>query len=175
MLVIRLQRMGKKKSPSYRLVLSEKTKDTQGRSLEILGRYNPVMTPKVLDLKEERIKHWISKGAQTSETVHNLLVESGIISADKRTSVSISKKRQGNIDKKKAEKQEAVKQAAEAEAAKKVEEVVAAEAPASEEEKTEEVAPEPTVEEKKEKVSANEEEKEDSEGTGRDLSVQEKE
>lgn len=138
--MIRLQRIGKKKSPSYRLVASEKIKDTQGRALEILGIYNPVANPKVIDLKVEKIKELIKNGAQASETVHNLLLSQGIVSGNKKKSVAISKKRQAKIDEKKAADEEAKKQAAEAakaaeEEAKAAEEAekAAAEAKATEE------------------------------------------
>ena len=103
MLMIRLQRIGKKKSPSYRLVVSEKTKDTQAGSPEILGIYNPVQDPKITELKADRIKHWISKGAQPSETVNNLLIKEGVIEGKKMKSVAITNKRQDKMDKKKVE------------------------------------------------------------------------
>lgn len=83
MLMIRLSRMGKKKQPTYRLVVSDKQKDTQNRALEILGQYNPRTNPKTIELKADRIKYWLSKGAQASPTVHNLLVDQKIIETDK--------------------------------------------------------------------------------------------
>lgn len=81
--MIRLSRMGKKKQPTYRLVVSDKQKDTQNRALEILGQYNPRTNPKTIELKADRIKYWLSKGAQASPTVHNLLVDQKIIETDK--------------------------------------------------------------------------------------------
>ena len=93
MLRIRLQRIGKKKQPTYRLIVSEKTKDTQAGSLEILGEYNPVRTEKVINLKEDRIKHWISVGAQPSNTVNNLLIKAGVIEGKAQKSVTITNKR----------------------------------------------------------------------------------
>jgi len=90
MLAIRLQRIGKKNMPTYRLVISEKARDTQGHSLEILGNYNPHKEDG-LTLEAERIKYWIGKGAQTSNTIHNLLVKAGVIgSGSKKKSVFIS-------------------------------------------------------------------------------------
>lgn len=100
MLTIRLQRLGKKKQPTYRLIVSEKTKDPQAGSLEILGHYNPTVEPKVKEFKADRIQYWISKGAQFSETAFNLLLEAGIVEGKKKKSVAISKKRQGKIDEK---------------------------------------------------------------------------
>ncbi|MBU2542046.1 30S ribosomal protein S16 [Patescibacteria group bacterium] len=146
MLVIRLQRLGKKKQPTYRLVVSEKTKDTQANSLEILGHYNPIFSGKTLELKEERIKYWLSKGAQASDTVHNLLVKAGVVSGDKKKVVFITKRRQIKIN----EKTEANKAVEED---KKVKAKEAAKAKAEEVAKTEETPVEEKVEEvKKEEV-----------------------
>jgi len=83
MLAIRLQRIGKKKQPSYRVVVSDKKKDLYGKQLEILGNYNPVSIPKTVSLNADRIKYWISQGAQASATVHNLLVKEKVIDAKK--------------------------------------------------------------------------------------------
>jgi small subunit ribosomal protein S16 len=103
MLTIRLQRIGKRKQPYYRLIISEKGRDTQAKSLEILGNYGPTEVPKVLSLNVDRIKYWLSVGAQTSNTIHNLFVREGIIKADKKKSVTITNKRKAKIDKKKTE------------------------------------------------------------------------
>ena len=81
MLVIRLSRIGKKKKPMYRLIISEKARDPYGRALEILGSYNPFT--KDLTVKNDRIKHWLSEGAQMSATVNNLLLEKKIIEGKK--------------------------------------------------------------------------------------------
>ena len=81
MLTIRLSRVGKKNKPLYRLVISEKTKDLYGDSLEILGSYNP--HSKELKINAEKTKYWISKGAGMSETVNNLLIEKKIIEGKK--------------------------------------------------------------------------------------------
>lgn len=81
MLKIRLQRVGKKNSPSYRVVLAEHTAPPQGKFQEILGFYNPRKKEK--SFKKERIEHWLSKGAQLSPTVHNLLVDEGVLKEPK--------------------------------------------------------------------------------------------
>ena len=73
MLVIRLARQGTNKKPFYRVVLLEKSAARNGRSLEILGTYNPVPNPAVIDLNGERIAYWVARGAQVSSTVDNLL------------------------------------------------------------------------------------------------------
>ena len=93
MLTIRLQRVGKAKHPSYRLIVSEKARDTQGIPLEFLGNYNPMNKEKKLEAKIDRVKHWLSVGAQTSDTVHNLLVNAKIIEAKKKSVTHLSKKR----------------------------------------------------------------------------------
>ena len=136
MLRIRLQRIGRKNNPVYRLVISERAKDTQGRSLEILGKYDPVSTDKKLILEEDRIKYWIGNGAQPSNTVYNLLVKAGVIEdKKKKKSVAIKKKRGAKLTDKKAKaeedkkaKAEAKKQAEEEAKAKAAEEAAAAKA-----------------------------------------------
>ncbi len=90
MLAIRLSRVGKKKYATFRVVVSEKTKDTVGNYLELLGNYNPHTNEAVL--KADRIKYWISKGAQPSGSVHNLLVEHKVIEGEKIKVASIKKK-----------------------------------------------------------------------------------
>lgn len=97
MLTIRLSRIGKKKKPFYRLIISEKTKDPWGTFLEQLGHLNP--HTKQTALKIDRIKYWISVGAQMSNTVNNLLVKEGIIEEKKKKSVFISKNRHAKIEK----------------------------------------------------------------------------
>ena len=89
--MIRLSRVGKKKQPSYRLIVSEKTKDPWGDALEILGFYNPRTEPATVNLKKERIQHWLSKGAQSSATVHNLLVNEKILTGPKVKASKINK------------------------------------------------------------------------------------
>ena len=81
MLKIRLQRIGKKNSPSFRVVLVEHTMRPQGKFLELLGSYNKIQKQK--SFNKERILYRISKGAQVSPTVHNLLVDEKIIDKPK--------------------------------------------------------------------------------------------
>lgn len=92
MLMIRLARRGKKNKPFYRVVVSEKARDLFGTALEILGHYNPMSTAKDIELNKERILYWISKGAQTSPTVANLLIENKIIEGKKIVKKSAKKK-----------------------------------------------------------------------------------
>lgn len=95
MLRIGLARIGRTKKPLYRLVVSEKTKDMYGDNLELLGNYDPHSKKAIF--KVERIKYWLSKGAQASTVVHNLLVKENIITAKKIRAVTISKKRQASM------------------------------------------------------------------------------
>ena len=82
MLVIRMQRVGRKNDPAFRVVLTEKRSKPKSGEQEILGSYHPKTKETIL--KNERISYWISKGAQVSATVHNLLL------AKKRTAEAIS-------------------------------------------------------------------------------------
>ena len=73
MLAIRLARVGAKKKPAYRVVVTEKSRARDSSSLEIVGHYDPTKDPIILSLKEDRIEYWISKGAQPSKTVSRLM------------------------------------------------------------------------------------------------------
>lgn len=112
MLVIRLTRIGKKNQPSYRVVLTEKTNPVRGKFIEILGSYNPRLKTKAL--KAERIKYWLSKGAQASDTVHNLLVSEKLLSTKKVKAWTPKKK---TVEARKAKEAEAAKAAEEAKTA----------------------------------------------------------
>jgi len=91
MLTIRLIKIGKRNSSSFRVILVEKSAAPKsGKFLEILGNYDS--RNKEINLEEERIKYWISKGAKTSETVHNLLVRKEIIK-DAKIKKNIRKKK----------------------------------------------------------------------------------
>lgn len=90
MLTIRLSRIGKKNKPLYRLIICEKSRDPWGKSLEILGSYNP--HSKELQAKGDRIKYWLSKGAEMSPTVNNLLIGKKIIEGKKVTASKPGKK-----------------------------------------------------------------------------------
>ncbi len=81
--MIRLAPRGKKNKPFYRIVVSEQTKDIFGDYLEAVGYYNPMGKEKEVHLNNERILHWISKGAQTSPTVHNILIDQKVITGEK--------------------------------------------------------------------------------------------
>jgi len=70
---LRLTRVGSKKNPVYRIVAADARSPRDGKFLEIVGRYNPQTDPSTIDFDEERIRHWLSKGAQPSNTVQRLL------------------------------------------------------------------------------------------------------
>ena len=73
MLMIRLARFGAKKKPTYRVVVIDKERARDGRAIEIVGHYNPVADPAKVDLKHDRISHWMKCGAKPSDTVARLL------------------------------------------------------------------------------------------------------
>jgi small subunit ribosomal protein S16 len=72
-LSIRLSRIGKKKQPFYRVVVIDKRRPRDGRFVEIVGTYNPLMNPPEVKLDAERVKHWLSFGAQPSDTVRSFI------------------------------------------------------------------------------------------------------
>ncbi|OGY53949.1 MAG: 30S ribosomal protein S16 [Candidatus Buchananbacteria bacterium RIFCSPLOWO2_01_FULL_45_31] len=132
MLKIRLARVGKKKSPAYRFVVSENARDLYGKQLEILGHYNPFS--KVCEVKKDRILYWISQGAQVSPTAHNLLVDQNVITKEKVKASKSGKKRELKLANPEAEEKPAASQPV-AEAAEKPAEApaaAAAETPAEE-------------------------------------------
>ncbi|OGG44533.1 30S ribosomal protein S16 [Candidatus Kaiserbacteria bacterium RIFCSPHIGHO2_01_FULL_48_10] len=82
MLTIRFQRTGRTNDPAFRIVVSEKTKHPKaGSPLQVVGSYNPKTKHTVIDA--DSVKHWLSKGAQASGTVNNLLINKGIIEGKK--------------------------------------------------------------------------------------------
>ena len=72
-LMIRLARFGARKQPYYRIVVIEKDRARNGRSIEVVGTYNPRTNPATVDLKRERIQYWTGNGAQMSEIVAKLV------------------------------------------------------------------------------------------------------
>lgn len=75
---IRLARYGAKKKPFYRIVATDSRSPRDGRFIEILGTYNPLNDPPAVAVKEDRILHWLDKGAQPSDTVKSLLRSKGV-------------------------------------------------------------------------------------------------
>lgn len=111
MVVLRLSRVGKKNHPTFRIIASDKQKDTVGSYLELLGSYDPHATPMRIELKYDRVKYWLSVGAQPSDTVHNLLVEKGLIDSTKRVIAKAAPKEEPAVETAKAEAPAAAEQA----------------------------------------------------------------
>jgi len=84
MVRIRLRRTGKTKQPSYRVVVADSSSPRDGKFIEIIGHYNPVQQPKVLLIKGDRARHWLSVGARPSDTVTFLLKKVNILDQDGR-------------------------------------------------------------------------------------------
>ena len=144
MLMMRLQRVGRKNDPSYRIVVTDKrTGPKSNKNVDLLGSYNPKLGH--IQIDAEKAKHWLSKGVQPSITLHNILVSQKIVEGKKRNALS---KKSPIID------EEAVKKAQEeADAKAKAEEEakIAAETPA---EVAEEATETESTEETKEEVAA---------------------
>ncbi|MEL7271918.1 MAG: 30S ribosomal protein S16 [Pseudomonadota bacterium] len=128
---IRLARGGSKKRPFYRIVAADARAPRDGRFIEKLGTYNPLLpkdSAERVTMNEERIKHWLDQGAQPTDRVLRFLDQAGIAKRDARNNPKKAlpgKKAQERIEEKKMKEEEAAAAAAEAEAA-------AAEAPAEE-------------------------------------------
>lgn len=102
MLIIRLQRVGKKNQPFFRVVLTEKTAPPRGKYIEKLGYLDP--RTKKSGLNAERTQYWLSKGAQPSDSAWNLLVKKGVVKAPKRKIKIKQKKQKEGGETKKIEK-----------------------------------------------------------------------
>lgn len=76
---IRLKRMGAKKSPFYRLVVADSRAPRDGRFIEEIGTYNPIAQPAQVSINEEKALHWLTTGAQPTDTVKNLFSKAGIM------------------------------------------------------------------------------------------------
>lgn len=82
MLRIRLRRLGKKRQPYYRIVVAERRERRDGDFIEMVGSYNPHSDPPVVKVDSDRVKDWISKGAQPSEAAEKVLRRAGVISSE---------------------------------------------------------------------------------------------
>jgi small subunit ribosomal protein S16 len=149
MLIIRLQRVGRTHEPSFRIVLTDsKFGPKSGKAVEVLGSYDARKGKGANHIDGEKVKYWISKGAQVSDTVHNYLVDEKILTG-KKINV-LPKNKIINANKAKADEEKAK---ADAEAAKKdTERKIREEAEKKEKEEAEAAAtlaaatPEPAVE-----------------------------
>jgi len=102
MLAISLMRIGAKGKPFYRLVVKEKRSKRDGKYLENLGTYNPMLDPAEVNLKHDRIQYWIGVGAQPTETVKSLIKHNPVQTEEEKAAATAAR----------AEKREAEKQAA---------------------------------------------------------------
>lgn len=109
MIVIRLTRVGKKKQPSYRLVVQQKSQDPWGKAMDYVGQYNPRTKPKTFKYDEAKIKAWIAKGATCSPTLHNLLVDAKVLQGEKVRAARVNqgKKAEAKAEAKPAEEKKA--------------------------------------------------------------------
>ena len=76
---IRLRRMGAKKAPFYRIVVADSRYPRDGRFIEEIGTYNPVVSPVEIKVDAEKAKQWITNGAQPTDTVKALLKKEGVL------------------------------------------------------------------------------------------------
>jgi len=81
MVRIRLRRTGRKRTPTYRIVVADSTSPRDGRFIEIIGQYSPRQGETALNLKTERANYWLDNGAQPSDTVRSLLRKAGVLKA----------------------------------------------------------------------------------------------
>jgi small subunit ribosomal protein S16 len=79
MVKMRLTRVGSKKNPIYRVVVTDSRAPRDGRFIEIVGRYNPRSEPSLIEFDEAKVKEWLAKGVQPSETVSRLLKVKGLL------------------------------------------------------------------------------------------------
>jgi small subunit ribosomal protein S16 len=84
---MRLTRMGSRKKPYYRIVVADSVSPRDGKFIEIVGNYDPKKDPAEITLKEDRIREWLSKGAEPTLTVSQLLGKKGITIAKNKTKV----------------------------------------------------------------------------------------
>ncbi len=79
MVKIRLRRMGAKKAPFYRIVVADSRSPRDGRFIEEIGTYNPMLEPSEVKVDADKVREWIKNGAQPTETVKSLLKKEGIL------------------------------------------------------------------------------------------------
>jgi small subunit ribosomal protein S16 len=82
---LRLRRMGAKKRPSYRIVAAESNSPRDGRFIEVVGFYDPLTDPATVKINAERARHWLSVGAQPTDTVRNILRREGVLGDASKT------------------------------------------------------------------------------------------
>jgi len=100
MVRIRLCRVGAKKQPSYRVVVADQRAPRDGRFIEIVGHYNPRTDPPTVVLKEDRIAHWLSKGAQPSDAVARMIrnLEAAKLAAESEAVVEVDSETEAEVE-----------------------------------------------------------------------------
>ena len=93
---IRLTRMGDKKSPFYRIVVTDSRKARDGAYIEKLGTFNPLTTPAEINLDAESTKKWLANGAQPTETARSILVSQGVLQPMAKRAPKTDKKKKEN-------------------------------------------------------------------------------
>ena len=78
MVKLRLRRVGKKKQPIYKIVAADSRAARDGKFIEAIGQYNPLVNPMIITLKEPRLYSWLKNGAQPTDTVRSLLQRQGL-------------------------------------------------------------------------------------------------
>lgn len=76
---LRLKRMGSKQRPFYRIVAADARSPRDGRFIDTVGTYDPIQNPAVVSIDKEKVKTWLSNGAQPTDTVRNILKSEGIL------------------------------------------------------------------------------------------------
>jgi small subunit ribosomal protein S16 len=149
MLRIRLRRVGAKKQPSYRIVVAEKSAPRDGKFVEVIGFYKPRTEPETVRIEEERALHWLSVGAQPSDSVARIFTTHGTMDRFERLrggealETLVEEAAQGDVEADEEPEEDVEAEEAETASDEDVEEVVEEEAPAedaSEEDASEEDA-----------------------------------
>jgi len=117
MLMMRLNRVGRKNNPAYRIVVVDKRTSTKSsKTIDLLGSYNPKLGQ--ISINSEKAKHWLAHGVQASDTVHNMLISQKVIEGKKRNALP---RKTPIIDEAKIKAEAEAKAKAEADAAAKIE------------------------------------------------------
>jgi len=97
---IKLKKIGRTKSPFYRIVVAEDSWKRNGKEIEVLGTYNPIKTPNIFEIKEDRVQYWLSEGAQPTEGVAKLFLKNKLQQDSKLVKRSFSAAKKGKTKKK---------------------------------------------------------------------------
>ncbi|MBT5855304.1 30S ribosomal protein S16 [bacterium] len=95
---IRLKRFGRKKRPFYRLVIADQAAARDGKVVEEIGTYNPLLEPRLFEYKKDRLDYWLGQGAQPTESVERLLGEDGVLPKKEGQKARFPKKTRKEIE-----------------------------------------------------------------------------